>query len=439
MINAFFRFFEKLLIRYLRQRRAAVAPMVGVLFPVILGMFGAGTDFSAWMHDRQNLQTAADAAAIAAAYEVLNGSEDNMEAAALKEAVNNGFLNVPDQGASIDVIYTPGEDGNPIGSLIQVTLRHPTYYWFSSLFLDDAHVSTTAGVVIDRPNEFCMLALNETAAKSLYVAGDANLSAPGCSIAANSSSDRALLLQGNYDIDVGDVELVGNYDEVGNSGEFGYGDMDTGAEPLPDPYADLEVPEFDPVTDCTSFVAPADGYISQSSGVDGDTTVFCGSDLALGSTTDWVFQPGTYILNAVDFNIAGSGTVTADGVTFILTGNDTDGYGQLVAHGSGDLIFTAPVDEDNEFAGIAFFQDRNAPYIANDPNILNGGSSVLLNGVAYFPNQPLVFGGNNSAQVPACSMVIASTIEIHGTPNMDTSCEGIPVEFIDPPTVFLSF
>ena len=241
------------------------------------------------------------------------------------------------------------------------------------------------------------------------------------------------MLQGNYDLTVGEVSLAGDYDEIGNAGTFENDGIDTDrGEPLEDPYADLEVPEFD-AADCETFSAPADGIITNTG-----TRVFCGSDVSLGSTTDWVFEPGTYILNGVDLSVTGSGTVTAEGVTFVLTGSGSD-YAQVSVHGSGDMTFTAPTDEDSDFPGISFFQDPNAPYESNDPNILNGGSEIILNGVAYFPSQPLVFGGNNSAQVPACSMVIAATIEIHGTPNMDTSCDGIPVEHIDPPAIRLIF
>ena len=438
MINGFFRFFEKIILRYMRQRQAAIMPMVAILLPVIIGVVGMGVDFGSWMQDRHNLQTAADASAIAAAYEVLYGDEDSMDATALREAEKNGFFYDTGEGSEITVNYVPGIDGSAIGSTVEVILRQPTNSWFSSLFLNSVFINSVAGVNIERPNDFCMLSLSEDADAAIEVQGNAAITAPGCSIAANSSSDRALLIRGNSDIDVGDVYLAGDYDTIGNSSTFNYGDMNRDAEPLPDPYADLEVPSFD-TADCETFTAPADGVVTNSDPTGNTPRIFCGSNINLGNTTDWTIEPGTYILNGVDLNITGSGTVTSDGATFIFTGNSSDGYGQLDVTGGGSMTFTAPTDESNPWAGIVFFQDRDAPYISNSPNRLSGTSDLILNGVAYFPSQPLVFGGNNTAQVPACSMVIASTISLTGTPNMDTSCDGIPVEHIDPPRIVLAY
>jgi hypothetical protein len=434
MLNGIFRFFERIIIKFIREKNAAVLPMAAILFPVIIGMVGVGIDFSSWMHDRRALQNASDAAAIAAAYEVLYGDPDNMEAAALKEAMNNGYVNDTDAGASIDVAYVPGADGGPIGSTIEVILRRPTNQYFSSMLMDgQPFVNTVSGVNINRPNEFCMLSLNESADKAIYIAGDASISAPGCSMAANSDSNKALVLQGSYDVEVGEVNVAGDVTEIGNSGSFENDGVDTGTDPLPDPYADLEPPEIDYPADCEA-IQNDNGYISHTSG--GTSTILC-SDI-IESSSALEFEAGTYYLYGADIRFNGT-TFLADDVTFVLTGDDSVGYGQLTVVGSGSVTLNAPTDESADYPGISIFQDRNAPYSTNDPNKLSGNSEIVLNGVAYFPNQHLYFGGSNQTQVPSCSMVIASTIEIHGTPNMDTSCDGIPVEFIDPPNVILSY
>jgi uncharacterized membrane protein len=52
--------------------------VVGILFalamPVLIGFTALGTEVGLWYLERRNLQTAADVGAIAAAFEVLNGT-----------------------------------------------------------------------------------------------------------------------------------------------------------------------------------------------------------------------------------------------------------------------------------------------------------------------------------------------------------------------------
>lgn len=431
MLRGIFDICEKLILKFIRQTRAAVLPMVAVMFPVVMGMAAVGTDFSAWMQDKNNLQTAADAAALAGAYEAMNGSnaEADVEAAALNEALANGWVNGTD--ATMEINYTAGgADG--VGTEVEVTLRMPTYIWLSSLMRDGAFVAATAGVRIFRPNNFCMLSLDPTAKGAVTIAGTATIDAPGCGIAVNSDNDRALEIQGNADITIGDVSIAGDYNIIGNSAEFNHGDLDTNSYPVEDPYADLDVPEYEPCSESESYSGSEPYTVPNPDGF----RVLCGIDIS--GTNDIDFEPGIYVLDGGSFNVQGGGTLTSEGATFILAGSGND-YARLNVTGGKTMNFTAPVDESNEFAGVIFFQDRDAPYSTNKTNRLLGTSEITLNGVSYFPNQQLDFGGNNTADIPACSMIIARTVELQGTPNMGTDCSGMPVEYIDPPTIQLVY
>lgn len=52
--------------KYLNGETASVLPLAALAFPVVLGMAGLGTDAGLWMAQKRSLQTAADAAVIAA-------------------------------------------------------------------------------------------------------------------------------------------------------------------------------------------------------------------------------------------------------------------------------------------------------------------------------------------------------------------------------------
>lgn len=84
------------IIRFLREEAGSVLPTIAIAAPVIMGMTALGADGSYYVMQKANLQTAADAAAYAGAWEVSQGSEDNMDFMGQKEAERNGFN--PDDG-----------------------------------------------------------------------------------------------------------------------------------------------------------------------------------------------------------------------------------------------------------------------------------------------------------------------------------------------------
>ena len=53
---------------YIIDRTGSIIPMTALMLPLIVGMTGFGVDVSMWMMNKRDLQSAADAAAIAAAW-----------------------------------------------------------------------------------------------------------------------------------------------------------------------------------------------------------------------------------------------------------------------------------------------------------------------------------------------------------------------------------
>src|SRR3954453_15688304 len=68
----------------LADRRGAVGILFALAMPVLIGFTALGTEVGLWYLERRNLQTAADVSAIAAAFEVLNGTGDEASAAERK-------------------------------------------------------------------------------------------------------------------------------------------------------------------------------------------------------------------------------------------------------------------------------------------------------------------------------------------------------------------
>lgn len=399
-----------LLNRYIQEHRAAVLPMAALLFPVILGMTGLGVDVSNWMMTRRNLQNAADAAAISAAWEIANGYDFNYETAALNEAERNGY-DPNAEGSTLDVEYTIDEDGT---ESVTANLSMRGKLWFSSLlFNKNVSLANAAATAIIQPTgNFCILSLDEEADGAISAMGNATVDANGCGLAVNSNSDTALDFTGSVVVHVADVSIVGDHD-VSNNVDFEYDSIRTNANPIPDPYTDLEVPPHNCSTYSNTKIKT--NQTITNSGI----RTFCGG-LSISSNAVVNFEPGIYIIDGGDFAI-NSGTVTGEGVTFILTNSGGGSWGNIAITG-GNIDFSAPAAGE-DMAGVVFYQDRNAPPSVHK-NQFVGNGQIGIDGIIYTPSRGLDFGGNGSATSETCTKLIGKTVKLHGTPAIGNNCAG---------------
>jgi Flp pilus assembly protein TadG len=62
----------------LTDRRGVVGILFALAMPVLIGFTALGTEAGLWYLGKRNLQTAADVAAVSAAFEILGGSGDEV-------------------------------------------------------------------------------------------------------------------------------------------------------------------------------------------------------------------------------------------------------------------------------------------------------------------------------------------------------------------------
>ena len=418
-------------IRYLRDITGSIMPLTALLLPIILGMAGLGFDISAWVMHKRDLQSAADAAALAAAWEMANNNDEvYADFAALKEAENNGFN--PDlDGSSIDTEYEEDEDGQ---SKVTVSLlEEDTEYFSSMIFRGTVKTSAiSAAIVLPPIGDFCMLALDRTADDAISAVGNVTVNANGCGIASNSNSDSSINLAGSVVMNVGDLTLAGDLD-IGSNVDLTYETLSTHARRFPDPYAGLETPEYTACTNAQINAGPtrinnaANSHITNAAG----TRVFCGG-LTVTGNFDVTFDPGVYVMDCGDFNVTGGGSMIGEGVSFVLTCSlDGGTYGNLSIAGGKEIFFSAPL-EGEDMEGVVFYQDRDAP-ASSQCNSLLGTAAIELEGVAYFPSRCFDIGGNDdatSSQTSPCTRIIAKTINLHGNPSIGNNCEGTAADDI---------
>lgn len=407
----------------LRREEGSILPTLAISLPVVLGMTALGTDGSYYVMAKSNLQTAADAAAYAAAWEMSQGSEDNMEFMGTLEAERNGFD--PEKGTlTLDAVTQT--DGQIV---VQANITQTAPLWFFKAVVSkpfDIHVDSEFVVSNDYIGNYCILALEEEAAGAFKVVGNVEIQAQTCGLAVNSFSEEAIDLAGNIDLNFGTVTIAGDYSIRGGSADFSYESLRSHASRVLDPYADLEVPETTPCTNAA---------IKQGTRITGSGTgvlnpgVYCG-DLTVSGNNDIILNPGIYIIDGGDFRVQGGGTLTGEGVTIILTNTGAGKWGQLSISGNRIVRLSAPTT--GYFAGVTVFVDRDAPEDAITHSI-TGTADILVDGVIYTPSQNLVFGGTSSSLAETfegCTKLIGQIIWLHGTPLLGTDCEGSAVREI---------
>jgi len=413
------------LLNFIKLDEGSTLPIVGMVFPVILGFVGLGTDASLWMAQKIELQTAADSSVIASAWEIAGNSENNMVYVGQREAIKNGF----DVDANGQFLLQT-VDENSQGTTLSVILTQDAQMFFSKIiFQNPIQITAEARALVETvEGNFCILALEKIDASSLTVKGAVNINAPGCGLAINSSDVEALTLSGNVDVTVDTVRITGDYDISGGV-DFYYNDLQTDQRSLADPYENLAVPDYG-----------ACDYNSKS--VTSSTTlspgVYC-DGLSISGTNDIVLEPGVYIFDAGTFKVTGGGTLIGQGVTLIFTGSGSD-YAQMDISGSREVSLSAPLAGE-DWAGIVFFQDRNAPQGNSYQNKIVGTSSIEFNGVAYFPSQGVWLGGDSefTGGDEPCTRVIARTVTFSGNPSLGNSCDIYDVEAIGDPYVKLVY
>ena len=434
------RFAPRLVARFRRDTGGVMAILVALLVPMVIGMMGLTVDVGIWYAEKRGLQDTADAAAMAGGAEIANGSDTvTMEAAVLADALRNDYDATTD---TIAINNPPTSGPNQVDGSVEVIITRQMPLFFTTAFFNLIGASTQqfsakARAVVNTAfvEEFCILALDPTASKSVEVSGSGTATLD-CGVAVNSSATNALSVGGNAILTTTSVSTVGQIGIVGGGTLASTAPPVSGSE-IADPYGDLEVPTISKnrknnETSCDiggigsggsgGFTATAD--LDADDGAIAGILVICGTlNFASGTTIN--LAPGIYIIDQGDFKINANASVTGTDVTIILT--STDGHskvGQFRVTGGASIQLTAPTEDPtgaDGFSGVLFYQDRDANSCSVNCNLFAGGAEMDLQGALYFPSQNLSFRGGSQVG-DGCTQLVAKTVTITGDTGVQTHC-----------------
>jgi Flp pilus assembly protein TadG len=404
----------------LSDRAGATAVALAISLSALAGLAGLGTEAASWYSAKRAMQGAADMAASTAAAALAAGEPSSTFAAEAKSvAASFHFVDGVD-GTTITVHYPPQTGDYQSSPAVAVRISQTQRPLLSGLFLSTGPtISARAAALADfsKTGAACVVALDPNNETSMTTSGSVALDFPGCSLYLNSRSTSALNISGGATINASVAYIVGGISGTGLTATNG---VNTGVDPLIDPYLTAAVPTYSGC-DTNNYRVTGGGSETKSVGLSG-VYVFCSGVTLLGGSA-LTLGPGTFIIDRGQLNIGGGSTLTAtSGTTIILTtSNINQACATTSIAGSAVISVTAPTS--GALSGIAIYQDR-ACTDRTASNSLNGGATQNIVGAIYFPGEPVSYSGGSPSGGAVCTQLIAWKIDFGGSSTFNNNCTG---------------
>ena len=420
--------------------------MAAIVALVVLMLIGLGIDTALVMTANQQLQRAADAAALAAAnqYQYTQASDwplvrqKAIDTAALQSVVRCGTLQIADNptnaaagsgrtdmllGAwrfnrithAFEFARTDFTTGLPRPNAIQIyprcgdgTLNSPLALLFSPLFGATAtsDVGRPATAVLAPRDQPLILVLDPTGADALHFNGGVTMDVQAGTIQVDSSDVCAWSVSGSSGVLMGQrTRIVGDVCIVQSNLT---GDLITHSFYVPDPLASLASPASGGMTNYGIMQNPGTyqpGYYPRGITVNGGTATL---------------NPGVYFVEN-GINLKGNAFLTGTGVCLYLAS------GGFVTNGTSGVQLTPP--SSGTYAGISYFQARSNTTASS----IGGTGTFDIVGTIYFPNAEFDMSGNVSRTI---GRIVVWRLNISGNAGYVITGLGV-LPTTDPPHVFL--
>jgi Flp pilus assembly protein TadG len=355
--------------------------MTALAMTVLVAALGLAIDGGMLFRAKRQLQTAADAAATAAATNLMYGLSPApaADSAASANGATNGV------NGTVVTVNSPPQSG-PFASsgYVQVAIQQPTPTYFMRIFgFNSVDVAAQAIAGDSQPSSGCVYLMSPSG-NGLSLQGSYDVEATGCGVYVNSNSSDALSVTGSGGT------FDGPYlDVVGGSG--GHVTTPTaqtdGVMPISDPLGNITGPTPDNggCTNTSSATSITGNYSAGDGGAVCFTSPVSLSNATLGAGI-YVFEDGVSVSGTVSVN---SGTL--------------DIYGGTLNQASGSLLnITAPTS--GTYNGIAILQPVTN---TNQLQVQFGSNNQTLDGYIYAPGAN-VYLQDNGGGVTATGIIAAS-------------------------------
>lgn len=382
------------------SERGNVLVVGAASMPLLIGAAAIAIDtiqISVW---KRQLQRAADSSAIAGAYALSLGDDEHD---AVHRDLDKNAFPVLSQEESIVVGARLGFDRT-----VRVTLTATRTPPFMSIFTNRPQTLVAdATAALDDDGTFCMI--------SLYEGEDAGIDANGgaevdltCGMKANCTGTDCITAGGSSSIKAAPIAAVG-----GIKGDRNNFVQPTTLQPYSaaqkDPFAYLPNPAPDPAQ------CAANGTLTEGTDFStlGANPCFLAADIQ--PSMNLPVPDSVESITIYGGNIDFKGDVTANGITWIMTGPD-GAAGDLIINSQANLTMSSPGSGPHK--GVLFYRDRRA---SNIEIKINGGADSNLTGALYFPTSDITFAGNAGMDVE-CLQMVGQKLKFRGGATVTNEC-----------------
>jgi len=409
-----------------RGERGIGLVLMAILAVLLLGIIGLAVDAGHVQTTAQQLQAAADAAALAGANQVFAEWQAGDSAFPLTRAKARDVA-LANAAAAVDVQLDPNPSNAAEGDIV--------VGWWSKA--TKAFTPTT-----DEVNAVRVVARRSSGSASgplmlvfggLFGSGQGEVARSAIATFAftpnplihvlDPADDGALSLSGNVVLDVGDGVIQVNSTDAcavdmngspvlsaaetmvvggacSGSGSIN-GALSPNAPSEPDPLADIlpGVAEWDALKASLPKPAGAKGKIAKGGSF---KPGYYPGGLALNNSMSVTLQPGTYMFGS-GASMVGSATLTGDGVTLLF-----DAGAKLNVGGGASMDLTPPTS--GEFQGLTMMFHRDTT--AADACSIGGNGDISIEGTLYCPSGGVELKGTGDAQ--AIGQIVCDHLALSG-------------------------
>ena len=400
---------------FLHNKKGNIALTSAILALPLIAAGGAAVDYTLEVNARNDLQHAADAAALASVKEL-----------ALTSTQDESITSIAKNYVLASLAETTGHNPDPNDVLVTTEISpsrkdvtvNIAFTWEPLLlhYVDETalpiRVAATGSLAGDQ--SVCVIALDTLSSSSLAMTGTSSLQANDCAIYSNSSNSSGIEI-----VSGASMQSATTYTSGGFSGPLsGYSPKPVTDSPsVADPLADRAPPSYGSCEPDKQNLKFTNGNVTLYPGV------YCGGITTKGKVTVNL-KPGEYIIKDGPLSIGGNSTLQGDNVGFYF-----DGATSVYDFGvSTQINLTAP--KTGALSGILFFEAHDS--VPGRNFTIRSKDAERFEGTVYLPKGRFVIDkASRVGQLSNWTAIIARQIEImHGPSlqiNADYGASTIPV------------
>jgi len=402
--------------------------LTALILTALIAMVGLVLDAGLLMTAHRQCQNAADAAATAAALEMLHGSSNSAAAATATTFVQQ-YNGLPTATVTVNI---PPSSGPHSGNLryVEVIVEYPVRTHLIQILGGPNSRNVSARAVGGRESTEIaagVMALNPNARPGISLNGNGSLAVNGAVIVnsngggldefgqpiGNGNSGNAITATGNGKLSALDIESVGGVNDLSKISNFDSGinqsPLHTGSPMQSDPFEFLAPP-----TTSTGAIATHYGTVQLTGNQSVTLSPGVYNSISASANVTVTLLPGIYIIKGGGITLSGNSDLNGTGVMIYNTGSDYnvntglpdsgDGnnappasgnptFGAIAVTGNGNLRLTPYANPSSPFEGLLVYQRR-----LNTSAIDFSGNAELdsLKGTVYAKWATLNLSGNGT-------------------------------------------